>query len=135
MATNPEKYRRRRAPTSLLQQQMPPGNTDGRRDRNVIYGEAAGQLLITTVTYLVDAFRVNERIRQQEQERFVKKFQHLLPVQDTSASLEGKVLSLLVILGFTNVWDEAVPASAPVSAPLTKSGAPAARGMLQKAPG
>lgn len=113
---NTDKYRKRRVtapynpngkmPTAAIAAK--PLNHNGGKNAAVQelteqkFSECTGALYITTAAYLVDCFREADQQRIAALNKFVAKYQHLLPVQDQSAGVEGKAFTLLWILGYTD---------------------------------
>lgn len=71
-------------------------------NKNATYGDSAGQLYVTTAAYLVSHHQTNEATRKKQLYKFVQRYSHLLPIEDSEASAEAKVVSLLWLLEYTD---------------------------------
>lgn len=114
------KYRKRRVVKQRQQQHQQTLNSDGMptdlvshgastlrgsnvpNNNNAKYGDSAGQLYVTTAAYLVAHHQTNEAIRKKQLYKFVQRYSHLLPIEDSQASAEAKVVSLLWLLDYTD---------------------------------
>lgn len=114
------KYRKRRVVKQRQQQHQQTLNSDGMptdlvshgastlrgsnvpNNNNAKYGDSAGQLYVTTAAYLVAHHQTNEAIRKKQLYKFVQRYSHLLPIEDSQASAEAKVVSLLWLLEYTD---------------------------------
>jgi hypothetical protein len=122
-AVDCNKYRKRRVvkqPSQQQHQQSGTTNADGMptdlvshgastlrgsnvpNNNNARYGDSAGQLYVTTAAYLVAHHQTNEAIRKKQLYKFVQRYSHLLPIEDSQASTEAKVVSLLWLLEYTD---------------------------------
>jgi hypothetical protein len=116
-----DKYRKRRAPSSsssatfsstnqnkimptqhdtLIGGCNPQRHSTVPNNNNAKYGDNPDQLQLITAAYLTEHHRVNEELRKSKLQNFVRTYGHLLPIQDSGASIEGRAFALFLLLGF-----------------------------------